>query len=423
MSDIAIRVNDLSKLYQIGERQQYRMLREAFYTFFKKVYRLDLKKKNTDSIWALKDVSFEVKQGEVVGIIGKNGAGKSTLLKILSRITPPTEGYAMIKGRVSSLLEIGIGFHPELTGRENIFLNGAILGMKKNEINKKFDEIVDFAEIENFIDTPIKYYSSGMYVRLAFAVAAHLKSEILLVDEVLAVGDIEFQKKCIGKMENVAHEGNTVIIVSHNMSNIKALCTRVILFEKGFLKTIGQTDDVINTYLSANTIGLADRVISESDYLFNENKINVKRVTLLNSAMNSFSVYWQDPITINMEIEVQEDIEDVTFGAGLKMLDGSWVYCSHHNDYNKSPRWSLTKGNYNIKFTLQNELKPGIYKLAIGAHREHYMNNLFHIESIYLEILGHTKDGITPLIYNPGIINGNSLWEEPKRFNCFNQKT
>jgi len=222
MSDVAIKADDLSKLYKIGERQQYRMLRETFYAFLKKVYRPELKKENSDFIWALKDVSFEIKQGEIVGIIGKNGAGKSTLLKILSRITPPTEGSAVLNGRVSSLLEIGIGFHPELTGRENIYLNGAILGMKKNEIKAKFDEIVDFAEIEKFIDTPIKYYSSGMYVRLAFAVAAHLNSEILLVDEVLAVGDIEFQKKCIGKMEKVAHEGNTILMVCHIMSNIKA---------------------------------------------------------------------------------------------------------------------------------------------------------------------------------------------------------
>jgi len=427
MSDIAIRVKNLSKLYYIGERQQHhRMLRDTIAEFVKRIYKkiigIEPKKqpfnnnRQSSSFWALKDISFEVARGEIVGIIGRNGAGKSTLLKILSKITQPTEGYAEINGRASSLLEIGIGFHPELTGRENIFLNGAILGMKKNEIKARFDEIVDFSEVEKFIDTPIKYYSSGMYVRLAFAVVAHLEPEILLVDEVLAVGDIEFQKKCIGKMEKVAHEGNTVLIVSHNMSSIRALCTRALLFDNGCIKTTGQTDDVINVYLSTNTIGSAERVISDSDYLSKENKISIKRISLLNNAMDTFSVYWREPIKIAMEMEVFEDIDNVTFGAGLKMLDGSWIYCTHHNDYSTSPGWSLKTGFYIIKFTLQNELKPGVYKLAVGAHQEHYMNNLFHIESVYIEILGHTKDGVTPLIYNPGIINGKSIWEEPKIF-------
>ncbi|MCM8784624.1 MAG: ABC transporter ATP-binding protein, partial [Candidatus Omnitrophica bacterium] len=210
--ETAIKVENLSKKYKIGERLPYKTIREEIIKFFKKE-----RKKNDQYIWALKNISFEINKGEVVGIIGPNGAGKTTLLKILSKITEPTDGYAEIYGKVGSLLEVGIGFHPELTGRENIYLNGAILGMRKTEIDKKFDEIVSFAEIEKFLDTPVKYYSSGMYVRLAFSVAAHLEPDILLVDEVLAVGDISFQKKSLGKMEGLTKEGRTILFVSHNM--------------------------------------------------------------------------------------------------------------------------------------------------------------------------------------------------------------
>ena len=258
MNDLAIRVDGLSKKYHIGGKQErYRTLREtltdAVAAPFRRVGRL-LRGHATgaselnETIWALKDVSFEVKRGEVIGVIGRNGAGKSTLLKILSRITEPTEGYADVYGRVGSLLEVGTGFHPELTGRENIFLNGAILGMKKAEIDQKFDEIVAFAEVEKFIDTPVKHYSTGMYLRLAFAVAAHLEPEILLVDEVLAVGDAQFQKKCLGKMGEVANEGRTVLFVSHNMSAVRSLCNSSILLREGRLKFEGDTKQAIQIY-------------------------------------------------------------------------------------------------------------------------------------------------------------------------------
>src|ERR1700731_1136373 len=240
MTDIAIRCEGLAKQYRIGEREPYNTLRDAIANAFTSPRRL-LRSAAPDSsnssealnFWALKDVSFEIKRGEVLGIIGRNGAGKSTLLKILSRITEPSRGHVDIWGRVGSLLEVGTGFHPELTGRDNIFLNGAILGMRRAEITRKFDEIVAFAEVETFIDTPVKRYSSGMYVRLAFAVAAHLEPEILLVDEVLAVGDAEFQKKCLGKMQTIGSEGRTVFLVSHNMQAITRLCDRVILMERG----------------------------------------------------------------------------------------------------------------------------------------------------------------------------------------------
>ena len=263
MTDIAIRVDNLSKLYHLGAlHQRPDTLRDALTGILPRIARIarieaEENSKNSrnsrqasdsDDLWALKDVSFEVKRGEVVGIIGRNGAGKSTLLKILSRITEPTSGRAEIHGRVGSLLEVGTGFHPELTGRENIYLNGAILGMRRVEIDRRFDEIVAFAEIERFLDTPVKRYSSGMYVRLAFAVAAHLEPEILLVDEVLAVGDAAFQKKCLGKMGDVAHEGRTVLFVSHNMAAVRSLCPRGLLFETGELRIDDTAQVCVDAY-------------------------------------------------------------------------------------------------------------------------------------------------------------------------------
>jgi lipopolysaccharide transport system ATP-binding protein len=248
--DISIRVENLGKLYRIGEREPYKTLRDSLARSFRRWRHLGSPEKLDQYIWALKGVSFNVSKGEVVGIIGTNGAGKSTLLKILSRIAEPTEGYAEVFGRVGSLLEIGTGFHPELTGRENVYLSGAILGMKKREIEDKFNDIVAFAELEKFISTPVKYYSSGMYVRLAFAVAAHLEPEVLLVDEVLAVGDAGFQKKCLGKMGQVAGEGRTVLFVSHNMAAVENLCQRVVVLDQGRVVFLGSAEAAIRTYMS-----------------------------------------------------------------------------------------------------------------------------------------------------------------------------
>ena len=259
MSDIAISVKSLSKQYRInGKQEAFKTLRDTLADAFVRPFRQTRQllhgqaTKLDETIWALQEVSFEVKQGEIVGIIGRNGAGKSTLLKILSRITEPTEGYADIYGRVGSLIEVGTGFHRELTGRENIYLNGSILGMRKQEIDRKFDEIVAFAEVERFIDTPVKRYSSGMYLRLAFAVAAYLEPEILLVDEVLAVGDARFQKKCLNKMQDVGHHGRTVLFVSHSMPAITRLCQRVILLDEGKVLQDGPSYQVIGTYLNSD---------------------------------------------------------------------------------------------------------------------------------------------------------------------------
>lgn len=270
MSDLSIRVRGLGKKYHIGAGQNFDKLSDQISnTLTAPIRRAGklLRGQATGAaeldkvFWALKDVNFEISRGEVVGIIGRNGAGKSTLLKVLSRITDPSEGYADIYGRVSSLLEVGTGFHPELTGRENIYLNGAILGMRRTDIQRKFDEIVAFSDIENFLDTPVKHYSSGMYVRLAFSVAAHLEPEVLLVDEVLAVGDAEFQKKCLGKMENVASTGRTVLFVSHNMGLIQQLCKRGIMLQDGQVIADGDISNVVSLYLEQlKTQGESDLV-------------------------------------------------------------------------------------------------------------------------------------------------------------------
>lgn len=255
MTIVAIRAENLSKRYQRGLPSSG-LLRDKIALAFRSPLRL-LRRDQTEAFWALKDVTMVVNEGEVLGLIGRNGSGKTTLLKILSRITRPTEGWAEIHGRVGSLLEVGTGFHPELTGRENTFLSGAILGMGKKEISRKFDEIVGFAELEKFIDTPVKHYSSGMYVRLAFAVAAHLEPEILLVDEVLAVGDARFQKKCLGKMGDVARAGRTVVLVSHQLNQIRRLCDRVIWVDSGSIRKNGPAAEVLSAYESA--MGASDR--------------------------------------------------------------------------------------------------------------------------------------------------------------------
>ncbi|WP_299402678.1 ABC transporter ATP-binding protein [Acaryochloris sp. IP29b_bin.148] len=290
MSDTVIRVENLGKKYLLRHQQEgstrYKALRDVLAEGAKSVgrglnplYNGSLNKPSKEEFWALKDVSFEIKQGDRVGIIGRNGAGKSTLLKILSRITEPTTGRISIKGRVASLLEVGTGFHPELTGRENIFLNGAVLGMGKSEIKRKFDEIVAFAEVEKFLDTPVKRYSSGMYVRLAFAVAAHLELQILIVDEVLAVGDAQFQKKCLGKMEEAGKDGKTVLFVSHNMAAIEKLCQKGILLHQGKINYIGSQTESITKYLancSSITNSLQERTDRRGTGQVRVNKIEIR---------------------------------------------------------------------------------------------------------------------------------------------------
>lgn len=298
-----------------------------------------------NTFWALKDVSFSVEQGEVLGIIGKNGAGKSTLLKILSRITEPTSGRAVLRGRVGSLLEVGTGFHPELTGRENIFLNGAILGMRKREIEASFDEIVDFAEVEKFIDTPVKRYSSGMYVRLAFAVAAHLNPEILIVDEVLAVGDAAFQKKCLGKMKDVAGEGRTVLFVSHNMAAVSQLCGKAMLLDGGRQAMVGEAGEVVRSYLQAHSEPVASRAWSESEAPGDNNvKLLSAKVTQEMSPPGVVDI--NRPVDIDLRFIISSARPNLVTGVSFYSTEGLCLFnnCDWRpNDlpvgtYNKSAR-------------------------------------------------------------------------------------
>ncbi|MBI1792659.1 MAG: ABC transporter ATP-binding protein [Chloroflexi bacterium] len=320
-------------------------------------------REDDNTIWALKDISFTVEQGEVLGIIGRNGAGKSTLLKILSRVTAPTSGKIKVKGRVASLLEVGTGFHPELTGRENIYLNGAILGMNRREIDRKFDEIVDFAEVEKFIDTPVKRYSSGMYVRLAFAVAAHLEPEILVVDEVLAVGDADFQKKCLGKMGDVAKKGRTVLFVSHNMGAVQNLCRRGIWLNNGHLAEDGLVIDAVSSYLNSKTIQQGLDISSRTDRK-GIGKVHFEKVEFLNKfgqQINSIMsgtelcirVYYNAPCDQHFQnarfsIAVEKNgisyfvaSTEMTEKNNIKILGSGWIDC-------QIPKLPLASGNYGL---------------------------------------------------------------------------
>lgn len=341
MSSKAISVENVSKKYVLGYQSQgnssYRTFRDVLSNTTRAIIRTKKSEPFSNEYWALKDVSFEINQGDRIGIIGRNGAGKSTLLKILSRITEPTKGCIRIKGRVASLLEVGTGFHPELTGRENIFLNGSILGMSRMEIRQKFEEIVAFAEVEKFLDTPVKHYSSGMYVRLAFAVAAHLEPEILIVDEVLAVGDAVFQKKCLGKMETVANEGRTVIFVSHNMAAIQNLCNRALWIDKGKLLKDGESEYVISSYLQTSFSSLTLQTWDNIETAPGNEKVRLRRacvrpidqpessvITVKTSFLIEFE-YWnlQPDVYLNLSLHIYNEQGTMVFNA-LPINERSW---------------------------------------------------------------------------------------------------
>ena len=346
MSDIVIKAENLGKKYTIGHQAsngRYLALRDVVMQNARSLWRTTtdllrgqpiIQGDDLEEVWALKDLNFEIRRGEAVGIIGRNGAGKSTLLKILSRITEPSAGRVTIKGRVSSLLEVGTGFHPELTGRENIYLNGAILGMTRTEIKRKFDEIVDFSGVEKFLDTPVKRFSSGMYVRLAFAVAAHLEPEILLVDEVLAVGDAEFQKKCLGKMGNVAQEGRTVLFVSHNMAAIQNLCERAILLISGHICKDGSATSAIDKYLTpTNDNALSRDFTATSVERGGTGDVRFQSVDVISSSGQSVSsIVMGDGIRVRMEALAYSSTSAVEFGIGLYNLHGLRICGLNSND-------------------------------------------------------------------------------------------
>jgi len=368
MNNIAIKADNLGKQYRIGSlKASYKTLRESLVETATAPFRRAGKLLSgqaygaaelDETIWALRNVSLEVRQGEVMGIIGHNGAGKSTLLKVLSRISCPTEGNAMIYGRLGSLLEIGTGFHPELTGRENIYLNGAIIGMKKREIALKFDEIVAFAEIEKFIDTPVKHYSSGMYVRLAFAVAAHLEADILLVDEVLAVGDISFQKKCLGKMSNVAREGRTIIFVSHNMGAISSLCESACIIDNGRLIFKGDVEQAILLYTSD---------FKNSDTMKWEGDEGDENIRLLRSEVRSLDpkgyFHHAAPVEVKIEIAILQTVNGLHLGFTLFSEYNSELAYVLYDDNDEPPQKTVLPGKYIKRFVIP------AYTLGQGHYR------------------------------------------------------
>ncbi len=369
-----IEIKNLGKRYKINhEKGKYIALRDVLANIFRKPFSfIKDKTKNFAGIntkedyWALKGVNLEINRGEIVGIIGKNGAGKSTLLKILSQITPPTEGEAIIKGKVGSLLEVGTGFHPELTGRENIFLNGAILGMGKKEISEKFDKIVEFAGIDKFLDTPVKYYSSGMYVRLAFSVAAHMEPDILLVDEVLAVGDAEFQKKCLGKMEEVTQKDNrTILFISHNMGAIKSICKKTIWIEDSRIKAFGETNKVIEDYTvgHAKNTSVIIKPSTDKDISFTNITINDR------DGKQTNTIKVDDEFTVITKFEVQKDTRNAEISLFIRNSSGTNVTFTNLSDSFNQKSVPLSKGRYVAKTTIRkNFLMPGDYFLSISAH-------------------------------------------------------
>ncbi|WP_316786267.1 polysaccharide ABC transporter ATP-binding protein [Pedobacter frigiditerrae] len=369
MSNIVIKAENVSKMYQIGEFSTGTISQDVERWFanlrgkedkFLTVGATNDRTTKADSnfVWSLKDIDFEIRQGDAVGVIGRNGAGKSTLLKVLSRVTAPTTGSVKVKGRIASLLEVGTGFHPELTGRENIFLNGAILGMRKHEIKKHFDAIVDFAGIERYIDTPVKRYSSGMYVRLAFAVAAHLESEILIVDEVLAVGDAEFQKKCLGKMNDVSKgQGRTVLFVSHNISSIYALTNSCIFMSQGTLVKMGPTSEVAELYQNSNQINTG----SNLTYFNNYPKLD-KPIELLTAKIDA-----QNKVTLDVSLTyvVRRNVGAV---VAVKLTNGTGTAIITLRDNDIKPElFSKTLGEYSVKFSIPiSLLSPNIYRCTFS---------------------------------------------------------
>jgi lipopolysaccharide transport system ATP-binding protein len=401
MSNIAIRVEGLSKQYRIGGRQaRYKTLRDTLADVAAAPFRAIRSSRNgsrsaskraggDDTVWALKDISFDVEQGNAVGIIGRNGAGKSTLLKILSMITEPTEGSALIQGRVGSLLEVGTGFHPELTGRENIYLNGAILGMKRSEIERKFDEIISFAEVERFIDTPVKHYSSGMYLRLAFSVAAHLEPDILLVDEVLAVGDIAFQKKCLGKMEDVATQGRTVLFVSHNLAVIKELCQTSVVLKDGLIDYIGPVAQGVARYSQAIISVDAGDKAKVRDPKWRYLSINGLDVSLPATLVNS------EPFHVEAVLETQEKLLKERFVCIMYDATGK-LLLFHRVEGSKLGLPDLEAGLYRLRVDFPPLwLAPGVYTLLLkfvgrdSSGEEH----AYKTEPVILDVNGqdHSK--------------------------------
>lgn len=415
MGDPIIKVGGLGKKYQIGKQERYYTLRDRLTRIFK--FYKDAGPQDNAHIWALKDVSFEVKKGEVIGIIGRNGAGKTTLLKILSRITEPTQGCAELHGRTGSLLEVGTGFHPELTGRENIYLSGIILGMTRREVGNKFDEIVSFAEIERFLDTPVKHYSSGMYVRLAFAVAAHLDPEILFVDEVISVGDIGFQKKCLGKISDVAREGRTVLFVSHNLGAIGQLCSRTILLSEGRVLKDGITQEVLNCYVKiVSEAYMPNGDLTKSHrlpYSDPESSFKWRYIKMFNTQKEETTrIRFHEPFKIILGGYANKRCEGVIIGLGVySKLTNDWIFTSHQvfNGFSDI----VPQGDSEFRVEINpNMLAPGCYGIEVGAVGGGGRVSDFIRVALEFEVLnvGLTPNDLWILPYKAGVIDYPCKW-------------
>lgn len=426
---VVIKVEDLSKAYQIGQIGTGTLSKDVDRFWKTKILGKEdpfLKigetndrssKGESNIVWSLKDINFEINQGDAVGIIGKNGAGKSTLLKLLSRVTSPTTGSIKVKGRIASLLEVGTGFHPELSGRENIYLNGAILGMRKKEITRKLDEIIDFSGVERYIDTPVKRYSSGMYVRLAFAVAAHLESEILIVDEVLAVGDAEFQKKCLGKMGAISKgEGRTVLFVSHNMAAVQNLCSRLIIVNNGQLNYDGVVEEGIKRYLNSNEINSS--LIKVQNFIKNNDDEVFKLLSfdITQESSQDYNFQSNKDVLINYNYIVKKDIVGLRVGFDLVDLSSEMVLFRSFNDDDDDEISKTEKGTYTSQSIIpSNFLKEGIYgiKFSIGIHTVRW---LVHSNDLIVAFFITNKNGVNKayLDQRPGLIMPQLTWNNSK---------
>ena len=429
MSKTVISIEHLSKRYELGIIGASSLQRDLNRWWartrgkpdpYLKIGQQDLSARAGEYIWALDDINFEVKQGETLGIIGRNGAGKSTLLKILSRVTAPTKGKIKIKGRIGSLLEVGTGFHPELTGRENVYLNGAILGMNRAEVDRKFDEIIDFSGVEKFIDTPVKRYSSGMYVRLAFAVAAHLDPDILIVDEVLAVGDTDFQKKCLGKMGDVAYGGRTVVFVSHNLAAIRSLCMNSILIDKGKLEIYGPTEQTLTNYISRSDYyqsGKSSINIKPEDHSHKMEYLRFLRVNFLNQNRELCEkIPYRQPFIIQIEADVLKPIKDCRLGMSIDTSNLTRISTLYNTDCGGELQ-SFNIGPAKWEFLIsENILPPGNYLLGINAMKAASDptasgEGIEHIPPVIPFTVSDHEEG-SPMHnkYNPGLVLISGQW-------------
>jgi lipopolysaccharide transport system ATP-binding protein len=420
MSEFTIRAEKLGKQYKVHRGKRRVMARQALQDMvtskldalrsISKSQTEDERQSKATTFWALRDVSFEIKPGESIGIIGNNGAGKSTLLKILSRVTVPTEGRVRLRGRVGSLLEVGTGFHPELTGRENVYFNGSVLGMSRSEINRKFDEIIDFSEVEEFLDTPVKFYSSGMKMRLAFSVAAHLDPDILLVDEILAVGDTAFQKKSLSKMENVVRDGRTVLFVSHNLAVVRSLCARGIFIEKGEVKYIGAMDNAIDIYLSNGAILSRDSFRAVPDQSLSAQIMQVD-LEKPDGSLNYFA--YDRPLVFNIKVAVRKTLYRVSIGLSIADRKQNSVITSYDFEQDDERLQDKPAGNYSYRVEVPPLLVPGQYRLTvhIQKHGRKQIQTMDSAENICpFEIYDHGSPRSRANIHWLGIVSLPLKW-------------